>query len=228
MGGIEIWRIDLQKAGDVAQLYALLSAEEQARADLFRFAEHRQRFIVAHAALRQILAAQLDLPPAQIRFSHTAAGKPAIDPASALTFNLSHSHQRAVVALASKRQLGVDLEYRARRISVKRMLSCFSPDEREQLAKLDTTALQQAVLTTWVRKEAYVKALGTGILAALEGFSVEIGCDHPVPLRQPLAGDTIAWHQRPISVATDYVGALVADGKAEPLTYHDWQGEALP
>jgi 4'-phosphopantetheinyl transferase len=228
MGGIDIWRIDLQKTGNIAQLRALLSAEEQARADQLRFAEHRQRFIVAHAALRQILAARLDLPPAQIRFSKNAAGKPKIDPAGALTFNLSHSHQGAVVALASERRLGIDLEYRVRKISVNSMLRCFSADEREQLAKLDTVALQQAVLTAWVRKEAYVKALGVGILAALEHFSVDIGSDDPVPLRQPLADDTIAWHQRPITVAADYVGALVADGEAGALTYHDWQGEALP
>jgi 4'-phosphopantetheinyl transferase len=228
MGGIDIWRIDLQKTGNSAPLHVLLSAEERARADQFRFAEHRHRFIVVHAALRQILAARLDLPPTQIRFSNTAAGKPEIDPADALTFNLSHSHQGAVVALASKRRLGIDPGYRARKISVKSMLRCFSADEREQLTKLDTTALQQAVLTTWVRKEAYIKALGVGILAALERFSVDIGSNDPVPLRQPLAGDTIAWHQRPIVVAADYVGALVADGEAGPLTYHDWPGEALP
>ena len=78
--GIHVWRIDLDAgAQKIRKLEKLLSAQEQDRAARFRQTLHRDRFVISHGAVREILGRYLDLPPASIEFRLSREGKPSIE-----------------------------------------------------------------------------------------------------------------------------------------------------
>src|SRR5215510_9113672 len=100
---VQSWCVDLDVAPDChALLHATLSVEERGRCARLRLERDRRRFVVAHGALRQLLARQLETQPHRIDYVCAAFGKPALSPAlgSELKFNLSHSGDRALIALA--------------------------------------------------------------------------------------------------------------------------------
>ena len=84
----------------------MLSSEERRQAEKFKFEKDRASYALAHAALRQILAGYLERDPSRLEFSKGAQGKPALvltPDQAALTFNLSHSHEAALVAVTRNR-----------------------------------------------------------------------------------------------------------------------------
>ena len=98
-----------------ASYWPLLSEEEQARASRFVRDMHRRRFVIAHGALRIILAGYVDTEPrvARLRERASTASRRCADrdaEPSAVEFNLSHSDDLALVAVTRTRAVGVDLE----------------------------------------------------------------------------------------------------------------------
>src|SRR2546429_1616669 len=88
----------------------LLSDRERERARRFAFDPDRNRFIVARALLRQLLAARLGERPEAVELASGARGKPALAgrfATSDLRFNVSHCKDVAVYALSSRRADGV-------------------------------------------------------------------------------------------------------------------------
>nr|MCU0624624.1 hypothetical protein [Gemmatimonadaceae bacterium] len=104
---IDLWTVDL--AGP-APSEALLSPAERARADRFRFARDRHRYLVAHDAMRRILGAALGVAPGALVFDHGPQGKPALAGSPGVHFNLSHSEDLAVLAVTTRGPIGVDVE----------------------------------------------------------------------------------------------------------------------
>src|SRR5215208_1888375 len=100
---VHVWRLrtDLLDANaDI--LLEILSAAERVRAARFKFSDHRRRYIAAHVALRRILARYLELDPSRLEFCRGAQGKPdlILQPNQPpLRFNLSHSHDAALIAV---------------------------------------------------------------------------------------------------------------------------------
>lgn len=177
---MRVWHVPLQLPTALrAQALTLLDATEHERAARFRFDLHRDRFIAAHAALRGILGEALGIPAADVALRTAASGKPALDggqSASGLHFNLSHSGDHALVALSWGREVGVDIEeYDARDGRALDVLTQFSPLEQQALLALNGPARVRAFYRCWVRKEALLKAAGSGIAAGLERFSVSVG-----------------------------------------------------
>ena len=134
---------------------------------------------MAHAALREILAVHTGLAPADLSFEPDAQGKPHL-PASlgALHFNLSHSAGLAAVAVTRAGPVGVDVE-RVRELDdmdslVRRF---FAPAERAALEACPPAHRARAFFTIWTRKEAYIKAVGTGLGLRLSSFAVSLTPD---------------------------------------------------
>ena len=110
-GAVEIWRIGLDQPGvPIESLYVRLDHEERGRADRFVFPEHRKRYIVAHAALRTMLSTYLGGNPDAVPFVVGPNGKPSLGPGARLRFNLAHSGNLAVAAIALDQEIGVDVE----------------------------------------------------------------------------------------------------------------------
>lgn len=177
-----LWRVDLDLPV-AATMAALLSPEERARADRFAFAQDRQRYIAAHAALRRIVGERVGVRGDQLRFVAGPFGKPAlVGPGAGLHFNLSHSGGIALVALCAAGEIGVDVEVPRRLLDAQALAAAhFTDDEARALAALPADARAQAFLMCWTRKEACLKALGVGL--QLDARSFEVGL---APVAQPV------------------------------------------
>src|SRR5690349_17506502 len=104
-GEVHLWRADLAvEEHSLTQLASYLDQDERARAARFHFERDRRRSMAGRGLLRQILASYLDLAPIGVEFGYTANGKPYLLAHSELRFNVSHSADMLVVAVARDRQ----------------------------------------------------------------------------------------------------------------------------
>lgn len=178
---VSLWTISLI-ASPQAHLKDLevLTDEERARCARLIFERHRVRFARARRALRELLAhslreiAGLELTASQISLTAEHRGKPCLAPEQRLIeFNLSHSHELALLAISQRGQLGVDLERVDERRDIEGLSRyAFSPREQAALAATAPAQRRAAFFRIWTRKEAYLKALGMGLHIPLESFEV--------------------------------------------------------
>lgn len=157
-GVVHVWRFSL--LGEAAP--STLSDEERAIAARFATQELRDRYIVAHAGVRALLAQYVEPP---LAFTRGTRGKPQL---AGVEHNLSHCDDVALLAVAWDRALGVDIERRDADIderSVGRIVLARDEDELD-------------FMSVWCRKEASLKATGVGLLDDLTSVSVRE--DHTV------------------------------------------------
>ena len=161
---VHLWRIDLHGAPWL-DTEAILDTSERDRAARFVFPRDRSRYLCAHHAVRVLLGAYLNVPPAVVRIVPNHHGKPMLND-HALGFNLSHSGDCALLAVSRVAEIGVDVEMlRLPREARQLAESVFSAAELETLSNVSDDALETAFFTCWTRKEAYLKALGIGLTA---------------------------------------------------------------
>jgi len=208
---------------DLSGGFALLDAEEQARAQRFRFPEHRRRFIVAHAAVRCILARHLDIGPAAIGFSRNAHGKPFLTGADVPVFSMSHSHEMALCAVAVDGELGVDIEHCRSLQHDDLARRFFAADEVAALAALPADRRADGFFACWSRKEAYIKAKGLGLSLPLDAFAVSIDANTALRYSRHAPDDTARCRLWDVPVASGYRAALAYCGNAyAEFVCRDW------
>jgi 4'-phosphopantetheinyl transferase len=205
------------------RMVEILSPQERTRAESFRFPHLRMAFIVRHALLRRVLAEYLDQSPARIEFDYGERGKPFVRGAE-LFFSMSHSAGMAVYAIGPERLIGVDVEgVRPIPDCLALAASTFSESESKQIAALPPAVQLLAFYNGWSRKEAYVKALGTGLGTPLDGFEVSLAPDQPAEI-VAIEGDyehARNWSLFDLQPAAGYVGALAVWGR-------EWTVRNLP
>ncbi len=139
-----------------------LSEDELTRAGRFHFPLDKNNFILARGRLRELLGEHLTIPAAQINFTYNKHGKPEVS--QAIQFNLSHTKQAFLIAITKEHAIGVDIENMDRKVDLDGVAKqVFSSEEIAYIQAADDKT--QAFYRCWTRKEAYVKALGTGIAA---------------------------------------------------------------
>ncbi|KPQ34111.1 MAG: 4'-phosphopantetheinyl transferase AcpT [Phormidesmis priestleyi Ana] len=223
---LQLWQIPLTvSAATVARYSLCLSADEIARADRFRFAHDRRKFIVARGTLRYLLGGELGRSPQSIRFDYGDYGKPqvsitTVSPSAAcgFHFNLSHSGELALCALGGSHRVGVDIEIIKTIQRLESMMSrCLCPEEIAQVAASEDPV--RAFLQYWTCKEAYLKAIGKGLSQSMQ--SVKVQLRPPLLLQVPDRG-LASWHLHPVSLPTGYVGAVVVEGTVS-LELNEWR-----
>lgn len=157
----DLWVVDLSpepQPGDIA----LLSEAERRRAQRFRFRRDRRRYLVAHAELRRLLMAHG--PGRNSEYSTNDFGKPHLTGATGPHFNLSYAGDMALIGVSDAGAIGVDIET-LRAIDDDDISSnVFDTSERAAIARTSAgPARDGAFLRAWTRKEASVKAVGTGL-----------------------------------------------------------------
>ena len=207
------------------ELTWLLDDDERARACRFVSPADRHRYIAAHAALRLVLAAATGIPAISLRFVNGRHGKPVLPDAPRVAFNLSHSGDRALVAVSHGPAVGVDLETIRHDIEpVDLGTRCFSSGEQAELLALPADQRVRGFFNAWTRKEAYLKGRGDGIAFGLEHFDVTLTPDRPATLRadrrDPRAACT--WTMTDLRVPPGFVAALALEGATPTLSYHDF------
>ncbi|MCD0452143.1 4'-phosphopantetheinyl transferase superfamily protein [Actinocorallia sp. API 0066] len=192
-----------------------LSEAERARAARFLGPSGRLRFTSAHVLLRRVVAAYLGEPPDRVRFVREACpgcggphGRPAVAGAP-LQFSMSHSRDLVLIGVAAA-TVGVDVERVPRAESVAACGRMLHPAEQSELAALDVEERRRAFGRLWTRKEAYLKALGTGLSRDLGADF--LGAETPGGPRRPPG-----WTVVDVDVAETHAAAAVVRGTG-PLT----------
>lgn len=221
-GEVHVWHTRLESEDTARRLEPLLSPDEIQRANRFRFAEHRRRFVIARGCLRKLVSAYLQSDAKEVVFAYSGEGKPRVDVQNQtdLRFNLSHSGEIAAFAFASGRNLGIDIELMRRDVDVdeipKRFFSCAEQDVLKTLQGEDKF---QGFFNCWTRKEAYVKAVGSGLSLPLRDFDVSLRPrDEPKLLAtRPDPSLASRWSMASLDFGTEYAGAVIVEGKLEKL-----------
>jgi len=173
------WNID--RAPTTAD-WKILDEEETVRARRFVFPRDRDRYVRSHATVRRLLGSYAEISPAKISFETSEYGKPSLRETangSTLEFNLTHSGGVAVLAVARRYPLGVDIEL-IRAIDLEIAEHHFSTRELETLRSLPEASWLAGFFRCWTSKEALLKGEGMGLNLALDSFDVEAD-----PLRPP-------------------------------------------
>jgi len=166
LDSIHIWCIDMD--GPVADLANLLSTVEIERAEAKQRAKERDRFILAHGAMRTILGDYLGLPGGELRFVQGEKGKPRVDhPGLTIEFNLSHCENMALLVVSKTAPVGIDLErIRTRPLQLKVAQRMFPEAICKELEQLPLDQLNEAFFKHWTELEARTKCVGDGIFSA--------------------------------------------------------------
>ncbi len=190
---VEIGGCDLDTDRDMALVEAsrCLSRDEHARAESFIFAGDRDRFVRGRGYLRRRLGEFLQIAPDQIPIVVGERGKPWVFGQS-VGFNLSHSGPRAVVAITSGADVGIDIEMIDRSAAFGEQIDgladiCMTPLEQRALAALGPDHRVRRFLAFWTAKEARMKLMGEGLALDPREISLVLSKGRPVGYRRPKA-----------------------------------------
>jgi 4'-phosphopantetheinyl transferase len=207
---VHLWPIDIGRCTSDDE--ALLDDIEKARADRFVKEADRTRFVAAHAAKRRILSAYVGVPPSQCSFVVQKGGKPELSNDPSLQFSLTHAGNRAVMAVASTAAVGVDLELPRTLNDIDALAGEVATQaEVESLRALPPAAREGAFLCLWTRKEAALKACGTGLAGLPKELDVGCGDEETLTICRQI-GRAIAVRSVPINGAIAAVARLDALG----------------
>lgn len=178
---------------------ARLSAMETARAARFAFAADRTRYLAAHVALRALLKRHCGAPARREIFVRDDFGKWRLAGPSPWHFTLSYAGQLAVIGIGRDRPIGIDIEVdRAIDDATGLAQLCFDARERAALDRAGPTDCNAAFLRGWTRKEACLKAIGTGLGA------------RPADFHSGLTGiSTVAIGEQAVAVGSFRLGNII-------------------
>jgi 4'-phosphopantetheinyl transferase len=232
---VHVWRARLDWPPEyVSRLEQTLSPDERERANRFYFPADQMRYLIGRALSRILLGYCLGIAAGGVRFEYNAKGKPGLATnlsQTSLNFNVSHSGDFVLVALAYGCSLGIDIERIRAYIDVDAIAErFFSVSERLSLAALPASMRHEAFFACWTRKEAYIKAHGDGLNLALDEFDVAF-LPGQVPRLVETRHDPAAarrWALRDLEAGPNYRAALAVEGADRRLKSWDWLGELPP
>ncbi|TBR60745.1 4'-phosphopantetheinyl transferase [Westiellopsis prolifica IICB1] len=217
---VHVWRISLDRPeSELQALQTTLSSDEIARAQRFYFEQHRQRFVAGRGILRTILGRYLGVEPQAVEFTYELRGKPLLADRfadSGVSFNLSHSQDLALCGVSRNRKIGIDVEYMRSVSDVEALAErFFAPREYEVVRSLPSNQQQQVFFRYWTCKEAYLKAIGVGIVQ-LEKVEISLTLEQPAKL---ITDEE--WSLIELVPGDHYLGAVAMAGQNLDLKY--WQ-----
>ena len=206
------------RGDEIERLGQILSPDESGRAGKLRPGRGRDVFVASRGILRHILSLYTGEEPGAIEFGYGKGGKPFVRTpvsAPAVSFNLSHSHEVAMYAIAAGKEVGIDVEYLR---EVKRpedvIRRFFTETEGEFYRSRPEELKREAFFRLWTFREASVKAGGYGVFTRKglvipgpppEGWLLDPGS--PVNIGG-------SWSLVGLDGPRDYVAAVAIEGGA--------------
>jgi len=216
---LHIWRANLDLPTNLlTDLAVNLSLDERQRAERFYFERDKKKFIACRGLLRIILSRYLNLEPHKLEFTYSLQGKPElnnIDIQERLCFNVSHSQDLAVYAIALNHSVGIDLEHLRHIPDVQQLAErFFSPSESRIINALPEPQQQEVFFRLWTIKEAYLKATGEG-LAGLQTIAVSFTPENSINLHNTESNILLNthWFCTEFKPDPEYTGGLVVERK---------------
>lgn len=215
-GCVHVWCGSLEATdAQLASLRSLLTDAELKRGDRIRIERPRRQFFVARAMLRQLLERYTGQPASKVQLVVGGHGKPSLD-STPLSFNLSHSHEKVLFAFTANADIGVDIERVRENIRCEDLAArYFAPGEVDALMAMPSDQRYRGFFTCWTRKEAIIKAKGTGLSMPLNQFEVAFAPQQPPALLRTDWDTTEAaqWQLSNLDMDDDYVAALAVRGE---------------
>ena len=217
---VDVWLGSLDLGRDpLGPQVSMLSPDESARATSMA-TEPRRRFMTSRILLRRLMSAYLGDEPQEIEFAYGSSGKPSLvrtPTGLPLHFNLSHSRDRVVVAIA-RTPVGIDLETPGRLGDFEDLARrFFSPGEVRALARIPASERLDAFFACWTRKEAYLKLTGRGISSGLKTVEMAFSPDREPAVLASGGGPDGQCSLHHLEPEPGLVGALAVQGSPETL-----------
>lgn len=220
---VHVWSLNKSEhKNKLAAYWNILSKEEKESASKYRFTRDRDCSIIARGALRTLLGNYLKQSPERIKFQFGTHGKPSLNELSDIEFNVSHSTNAIVLAFVQHNSIGIDVEYIKRNIEVKKIAKhFFSKEEIMSLFSMDESYYKQAFYNCWTRKEAFIKALGSGLSFPLDQFVVSLDSTKEAALLDTKWDEKEKdnWVLKSFEPAQDYIGAVTVKGKVSDIQF---------
>jgi 4'-phosphopantetheinyl transferase len=202
-GQAHVWVVQLDEVPE--DLLPAPTPDEAARAARFVNETLGRRYLRSHSALRAVLARYTTAP---LEFALAPHGKPYLPATPELRFNLSHSHERALVGVALGVEIGVDVE------RIRPMPDClalaerfFPPSEAASFAATEAPGREREFFRRWTRIEATLKARGVGLYG----------------LGEELAGE---WSIEEFDAGREYAAAVAVAQAGVSVTVRNFEGDA--
>lgn len=216
---MRVWQVDLRSfEGRIEDFAGPVLGEDEMRRGGEALDVWRRR-VIARAALRVALGIYLDRPPDSLVFALGPGGRPELagDPAGA-SFSLSRAGELCLIAICEEGPVGIDVE-EVRDVPELASLvrSRFAASEATAILERSGKSRLRAFYRCWTRKEAYLKAVGTGVGAGLERVVVSVD-EHPALLAAPGAGAG-EWSLLDLGLEGDFAGAVAVRGAVEGAPY---------
>lgn len=230
---VHVWRANLDLSKNQLQKYKIvLSADERLKFESYRFNNDQNKYIASRGILRHILSLYLDDDPKNIVFTYNQYGKPFLkynhNP-KPLFFSVSHSGNIALYAITRNQKVGIDIQQFHKNIDCDLVGSkCYSDLEKKIKNSLPKQHKDHFFYTCWVRKEAFIKAKGTGLSEPLNGFSVLV--DQKFPPRR--ISKTLRMNEINFWTIIDlfpedkYYAAIAIEGIQTNLQYYQYKSSS--
>ncbi len=227
---IHVWHAMLEATPEnLAEAGKMLTASEREKTALVASDAQRARLTLSRAWVRGILSRYLRLPAPDVTIRRSPKGKPQVvddDQAEPLRFSVSHSADHMLVAVTRSDDVGIDVERQTRLADIERIAArFFARGEHDALMGLPAEERADAFFRAWVRKESVVKALGTGIAAAFDAFSVSLGKDpqQEVDVTGITGADRQRLWVRLLDIGrVDYLAAVAFGHPDAEVHYSEW------
>lgn len=227
---VHIWIVSFDQLGAyMTKMARYLSSDERARAGRFRFERDRTRFILSHGALRTLLAGYLSADPSQLCFHPGTYGKPRLSGKYAETqiqFSLSRSSRFSLFGFTRCRRIGVDIEEIRSMPDVEHVAALlFSRYEKQVWNRLPAHLKNMAFFSGFVRKEAYVKAMGKGFFHPPQDVEVSIELEEPIQIVRVDESEEggSRWCIQQLDLADDHMAVLVTENGPCRISCWIWQ-----
>ncbi|MFW2371491.1 MAG: 4'-phosphopantetheinyl transferase family protein [Gammaproteobacteria bacterium] len=227
-GDVDVWLFHMNISQPrIEQFYPLLSAEEKDRSERLINFIHRKRLIAAHGFMRTVLSLYLQRPAQSLQFVRAHRGKPSLKQAAhepGIQFNLSHSHNLAILAVANSQALGIDIEFMNRKHEWKKIIHrFFTNTEQSAIFSLPETQQEQAFYQVWTRKEAHMKVTGEGLHLGPDQFTVTVPPQAAAFVENHKQPDERQWFMQDLKLPDtfdEYLSCLSSDQPIEQLTQY--------
>jgi len=223
---IHLWQTSFSRNTTIEPYIQVLSEDEIVRANAFKFIIDRTKYVIARGILRILLGHYLNKDPKKIVFSYSEYGKPDCSNTKNLKFNVSHSGDMAIFGFISAHAIGVDIEEIKNDFDTLEIASnFFSTNEiivlRDTIPDLEKN---RAFYRCWTRKEAFIKAEGSGLSFPLDRFTVSLDHDIQATLLETKwkPQERLHWHLSSFVPAPNYIAAIATRTTATSIKYFNW------
>ncbi|GAA3897227.1 hypothetical protein GCM10022244_04350 [Streptomyces gulbargensis] len=161
-----------------------LSTSELRRRETLRRSSDRALFTAAWGLVRHALSeVEPRVGPHEWRFLRSGLGRPEVyapEWCRSLRFNLSHTDGTVACVVTRELRCGVDVERPVRTLPLHRLTrSVLSPREQREFDAAPAGRRRELFFRYWTVKEAYLKAIGSGMRFPMTACEFDVGTGRP-------------------------------------------------